>query len=667
MFRYGCDYYPEQWPESCWVEDARGMAAAGFNVVRIGEFAWARMEPHPGQYDWEWLDRAIAVLAENGLGIVLGTPTAAPPPWLTSTHPQVLPRDVNRRVRHAGSRRHYCPNNPVYHDYTWSIVTALAGRYGHDERIIGWQIDNEFGDHDTGRCYCDVCAAGFREWLRARYGTMEALNEAWGGVFWSALYSDWAEIPLPWPAPSAHNPSLVLDFYRFSSASICAYQQIQVDILRSLTTGQFLTHNLVTFPSRDVDYHNLVRPLDFVSWDNYHYQGATPALVAATHDMRWGLKRRNFWVMEQQLGQVNWAPYNPTLRPGEVGLKVWQSVAHGADGVVYFRWRAARHGAELYHSALLDYSRHPTRGYQEAAAIGRDLAQLDALLADSVPPAEVAMLHDYPSRWALDLQPHNDDLADDETFRRALLGPYEALWARHVPVHILSARGDDDLTAYRLVIVPALHLVGPEITARLAAYVDAGGTLLVTARSGFKDERGAVPGRPPGHLAELLGVEVEEFDSLPPERGNRVRFIAGPTGAAAPVALWCEVLAPTTAEPLAVYEGDYYAGRPAATRRTLGHGQALYVGVLPGPEFYGPLLEWLLPQLGISPLLPAPAPPGVEVVARVGPAGRLLFLLHHDDSTVQLTLPPGCRDALSGEPLTPTLSLGPRQVRIVRG
>jgi beta-galactosidase len=347
-------------------------------------------------------------------------------------------------------------------------------------------------------------------------------------------------------------------------------------------------------------------------------------------------------------------------------LKVWQAVAHGADGIVYFRWRVAQRGAELYHSGLLDHGRHPTRGYREAAAIGRDVAGVEALLAGSVPPAEVAMLHDYPSRWALDLQPHNDGLADDGTFRRALLGPYEALWARHVPVHILPARGDDDLGAYRLVVVPAIHLVGPQTAGRLASYVAAGGTLLVTARSGFKDEGGAVPGRPPGHLAELLGVEVEEFDSLPAERGNRVRFVAGPAGATVPVALWCEVLSPTTAEPLAVYEDDYYAGRLAATRRVLGDGQALYVGVLPGPDFYGPLLEWLLPQAGVLPLLPATAPPGVEVAARVGPAGRLLFLLHHEDGTVQVTLPPGCRDALSGEPLAATLSLGPRQVRIVR-
>lgn len=520
MIYYGCDYYPEHWPESRWEQDAHLMREAGFNVARIGEFAWAKMEPRQGHYEWGWLDRAIGLLADYGLQVVLGTPTTTPPPWLTTAHPEILPRDRQRRVRHAGSRRHYCPNSPVYQQHTRRIVLEMAVRYGHDERVIGWQMDNEFGCHDTGRCYCDTCAGNLRKWLQERYGSLDRLNQAWGSVFWSALYADWQEIPLPWAAPSEQNPSHVLDFYRFSSDAICAYQQIQIDVLRQFAPKQFITHNLMLLTSRELDFYDLAEPLDFVSWDNYHYYGATPASIAATHDLRWGVKRRNYWVMEQQVSQVNWAPYNPTFRPGEVELKVRQSIAHGADGMVYFRWRAATQGTELYHSGLLDRAGRPTRGYKEAQAIGQKLPRLAPLLQDSTPQAQIAFLHDYASRWSLDLQPHNRDLADDETFRRALLGPYEALWTRHVPIHTLPANGDDDLTPYKIVVAPAINLLSRAQAERLSAYVRNGGTLIATARTGFKDELGQVPGPAPGHLAELMGVTLEEFDSLPPDLGN---------------------------------------------------------------------------------------------------------------------------------------------------
>ncbi len=660
MFYYGCDYYPEHRPEPFWEEDARRMREAGFNVVRIGEFAWARMEPAEGQYDWGWLDRAIETLYRHGLRIVLGTPTAAPPPWLVAAHPEILPRDRHRRVRHAGSRRHYCPNSPLYREYTRRIVITLAERYGSDERVVGWQIDNEFGCHDTGRCYCDVCTARFREWLRERYGSLDRLNEAWGTVFWSSIYRSWDEIPLPWAAPAEHNPAHLLDFLRFGTDSFRQYQQLQIDILRERAPGQFITHNYMPFHSRELDFYDLAAPLDFVSWDNYHFYGATPALVAATHDLYWGMQARNYWVMEQQVSQVNWAPYNPVFRPGEVGLKVWQSVAHGADGLLYFAWRATTQGAEIYHSGLLDYSNRPTRGYEEARRIGQILQRLAPYLEGSIPPAEVAILHDYPSRWSLDIQPHNRDLADDETFRQALMGPYQALWARNIPVHILRAAPETDLSAYKLVILPALNLIGPELAGRLQEYVHNGGALIATARTGFKDEYGRVPGQPPGHLAELVGVKVGEFDSLPPDRRNSVRFVYGPAGSA-PVSLWMEVLQPTGARPLAVYEEDFYAGEPAATIAEVGQGRAFYVGILAGAEFYGPLMDWLLPQLGIRP--PLATPEGVEAKVRAGPRGTVLFLLNHNDRAARVALPAPATDIITGERWDGG-EIGAREIRI---
>ncbi len=437
---------------------------------------------------------------------------------------------------------------------------------------------------------------------------------------------------------------------------------MQIDILREHAPGQFITHNFMPFPSRELDFYDLAALLDFVSWDNYHFYGATPALVAATHDLYWGMKAHNYWVMEQQVSQVNWAPYNPVFRPGEVGLKVWLSVAHGADGILYFAWRATTRGAEIYHSGLLDYSNRPTRGYDEARRIGQMLRRLAPYLEGSTPQAEVAILHDYASRWSLDIQPHNRDLADDETFRRALMGPYEVLWARNIPVHILRAAPETDLSAYKLVILPALNLVGPELARHLADYVQSGGTLIATARTGFKDEYGQVPGQPPGPLTDLLGTVVEEFDSLPPDRRNSVRFVDGPTGSA-PVSLWMEVLQPTGARPLAVYEADFYAGRPAATIAERGRGRAVYVGVLASRDFYGPLLDWLLPQLGIRP--PLRTPEGVEAKVRTGPNGQVLFLLNHNDQPVRVSLPPPGTDILTGERWEGENELGARETRIL--
>jgi beta-galactosidase len=661
-FYYGSDYYPEQWPESRWVEDARLMQEAGFNVVRIGEFAWAKMEPNEGRYAWGWLDRAIDTLASHGLQIVLGTPTAAPPPWLTTAYPEILPRDRHRRVRHAGSRHHYCANSPIYREHTSRIVTTLAERYGGDDRIIGWQTDNEFGGHGIGRCYCDICATRFQEWLQRRYSSLETLNQAWGSVFWSAVYGDWREIPLPWATPTYHNPSHVLDFYRFGSDSVCEYQQLQIDILRTLAPDQFITHNLMPFGSRELDFYDLADSLDFVSWDNYHFHGATPTIVAATHDRTWGFKRSGYWVMEQQVSNVNWTPYNPTFRPDEVGLKVWQSIARGADGVIYFRWRAARLGAELYHSGLLDHGGRPTRGYEEAKALGQALVMVRPLLEGSSPSAEIAVLHDYPSRWSLDLQPHNCDLANDESFRRAFMGPYEALWERNVPVHVLAARGEHDLSTYKVVIVPAMNLVSREYAARLRAYVQNGGTLVATARTAFKDESGQVSGPAPGHLADLLGVKVEEIDSQPADHGNRIEFVGRAVGTV-PVRHWFEVLQPTTAQPLAVYKSDYYAGRPAATLREVGGGQAIYVGVLAEADFYRVLFDWLLPPVNVQPLLNTP--PGVEASARTGPTGQLLFLINHNDAPATIRLHREYVDVLAGEHASQQVRVEPRGVIIL--
>lgn len=628
MRYFGCDYYPEHWPEERWAEDARLMRQAGFNVVRLGEFAWALLEPEEGRYDFAWLDRAIATLAQQGIQTVLGTPTAVPPPWLVTKHPDILQQDEHRRPRHPGSRRHACANNPAYQEHSRRIVAALAGHYAGNPWVIGWQIDNEFGCHSTSTCYCDHCAAAFRRWLQARYGRLEALNTAWGTVFWSAIYTAWEQIPLPWAAPAAHNPGLLLDFRRFCTDSWRAYQRLQVDLLRRLNPAWFITHNLMPGFTQ-LDYFDLAADLDVVSWDNYPHGLGSPAAVAFNHDLVYGLKQRPFWVMEQQPGPVNWRPVNIPVPPGQVRLWSHQAIAHGAEGLVYFRWRACRFGQEQYHSGLLQHDGRPDRGYAEARQVGAELSRLPRL---SRPPAPVALLFDYEDLWALQLDPHHEDF----DYWRLAEALYRRLWAAHVPLDVLPRNAD--LSGYQVVIAPAPHLIDERQAARWRTFVEEGGRLLLTFRAFVKE-----PGNTwteqalPAGLHDLLGLGVAEVLSIPADddrqayphhgAGRLVHAALGEAKAAYPYRLWAEVLELSTAQPLLTYADGYYAGTPAAAVHRLGRGLACYLGCWLEDPLPPPLWEVLDLERH---LLPAVAPPEVEV-ARLGDENSrpVLFLLNH--------------------------------------
>ncbi|MGD9048915.1 MAG: beta-galactosidase, partial [Anaerolineae bacterium] len=324
MFYFGVDYYPEHWPEKRWLEDARLMAEAGLNVARLAEFAWSRIEPREGEYDFDWLDHAILILADRGIRVILGTPTASPPPWLMARLPDAFRvREDGQRVT-FGNRREYCPNNPDYQEHSRRIVTRMAEHYAGHPAVIGWQIDNEFGD----RCYCPVCATAFQGWLRQRYGTLDELNERWGTIFWSHVYTDWAQIPVPLTTGGAPNPGLALDFSRFMSDSYVAYQQMQIDILRErcqpsgAARRQVISHNLMGFKYDLINYFDLARSLDIVAWDNYQrmqwgmHAMVDPSYGALAADTMRGLRGQNFWVMEQQAGSGGWEVISVPPRPG---------------------------------------------------------------------------------------------------------------------------------------------------------------------------------------------------------------------------------------------------------------------------------------------------------------------------------------------------------------
>lgn len=521
--KLGCCYYPEHWPENIWAEDARRMAEMGLELVRIGEFAWSRIEPEPGRYDWGWLDRAIHTLASAGLQIILGTPTATPPKWLVDRMPDMIALDEQGRPRRFGSRRHYCFSHPSYRAECRRIVTALAERYGRHPAIIMWQTDNEYGCHDTVLSFSATAAAAFRDWLAARYGTIGELNQAWGNVFWSMEYSSFAEINPPHLTVTEANPAHWLDYRRFASEQVVSFNRAQVEVLRTASPGRDITHNFMGFFT-EFDHHAVGRDLDVATWDSYplgfleqfwfspeekrdYLRQGHPDIAAFHHDLyrgcspnpsggRWG-------VMEQQPGPVNWAHFNPAPLPGMVALWTLEACAHGAEFTSYFRWRQAPFAQEQMHAGLL----RPDSSEAEAAPEVRAAA---AVLADIGPQqtalAPVALVFSYEAAWVCGIQPQG------ESFRylELVFAWYAALRARGLDVDIVSPAAD--LAAYRMVAIPTLPIVPEGFAAKLGALSC---PVLIGPRSGSKNAGFCIPdGLAPGDLRALIPLTITRVESL---------------------------------------------------------------------------------------------------------------------------------------------------------
>lgn len=674
MFRYGVDYYPEHWPEERWEIDAALMAEAGMNVVRLAEFAWARLEPQEGQFDFAWLDTALEALHKHGIQAILGTPTASPPPWVMAMDESLYRVRLDGRRLTYGNRREYCPSHPLYRELSRKIVSAMAEHYHDHPAVIGWQIDNEFGD----RCYCGHCAGAFQGWLQKRYRSLQALNQAWGTIFWSHVYHAWSEIPVPATTGGAPNPGLALDFARFSSDTYVGYQKEQVDILRQRCPQHFITHNFMGFGYETLNYFDLARGLDLVAWDNYPRgfwnirTEVDPSHMALGHDAMRSLKHQNFWMMEQQSGMAGWETMGTTLRPGEMRLWAYQAIAHGADGMVFFRWRTARFGTEEYWHGILDHHAQPGRRYQEAKQLGEELKTIaEAVLGAAVRP-QAAMLLSYDTRWAFQLQPNNPKFNYSVHYWQY----YKALHERQTGIELVAP--EDDFSAYKLLVAPALYILPPALADKLRQYVKKGGVLVVTARSGVKDEYNTVVDQVlPGLLGEVCGVEVEEYDSLAEDMFNPLKFDLpelSPKPAAAVFAMpdattraaariWCDVLKPTGAVMAAHYTQEFYEDRAAVTLHKYGKGKAVYVGCLGDESVPEALSDWLLELAGLQPALKAPE--GVEVCERWQGKRRLLFVLNHLADEKEINLPAGYTNLLTQKALSGTVKLAGRDVLIL--
>jgi beta-galactosidase len=598
------------------------MQAAGLTVVRMAEFAWSTLEPADGEFHFEWLERAITQLAEAGIVTVLGTPTAAPPAWLVQGHPDVLPEDENGRRVQFGNRCHYCVNSTEFHAATSRLVEAMAERFGANPNVIGWQIDNEY----NRVCYCEHCQQLFQEYLAQKFGSLEALNEAWSTRYWSQTYSAWEQIPIP---IGPHNPGLMLEFKHFVTESYRQFQGLQLDLLRPrLNAGVWITHNFMGWFD-GFDHYELTKDLDLAAWDWYVGTGAHDYLSSgAVHDLTRGFKRRNFWLMETQPGNVNWAPINNSLNQGEARAMAWHAVAHGADAILYWQWRPALGGQEQLHGSLLDQSGQPRPFYEEVKRLGYDFAAVSTLLADTSPVAEVAMLNSYDARWSIQWQRHHCDFDYMAHFNHY----YRPLAARNIATDVLSC--DARLDGYRLVIAPALLMLNESRADRLKTFVGNGGKLVLTIRSGMKDDYNALlPQRAPGALAEIAGIEVEEYYALlEPAPVSGAWF----NGTSRQWAERLKILDEARVQVLACFgkSNGWLDGQAAVTFHPYGKGGVYFIGAYLDDGSQQKLLDQITQAAAIPPVMQTPA--GVEARKRMNAQGEeITILINHERRQAQ--------------------------------
>jgi len=655
--KLGVCYYPEQNSEEIWGKDVQAMRALGLRIVRIGEFTWFKIEPQKGLYEWDWLDRILGIFQSEGLQVVLSTPTSAPPSWMIFENPDILPISENGMSKNFGSRRHYCPNNPIFQDYTKKLVTQLAYRYGNHPAVIGWQIDNEFGAHNSVRCYCDRCVHQFRDWLINRYKTLNNLNHSWGTVFWSQVYTNWSEIFPPNLTPAPPNPSQVLDYQRFASDSFINFQKLQVDILKANTENQFITHN-PDFDSFDLDTQKLGKDLDFLCWNSsptgqaekftkrfyapwdqipeFSYDVGDPYITGFFHAWVRGTSKKRFWVMQQQVGQTNWGEINPGIRPGTVRLWTWHAVASGAESVVYYRWRASRFAQENYQSGLLKHDGSQDIGFKEIANLLPESPVLQQLIDEPL-KSQVAILVRFDDLWAIKIQPQRKDY----DYLRTAFSFYRSLVEFGISADLVPY--DADLSNYRFVIAPLMFIGDPDIIERLESYVARGGSLLLGPRSGSKNESNIMVNEPlPGLLRSLVGGTISDWQGLPPDVLFTIRSeIPGLYG---DVGFWTEGIRPDDNEVvniLARYLGGPLSGRAAITEHEFGAGNVYYLGFYPNHDQLKSILKYLIKCVNCEGILDLPD--GVVVIQRGN--HRIAFNFTRNEKTFvmddqMVTIPP---------------------------
>ncbi|MGB0122877.1 MAG: beta-galactosidase [Silvibacterium sp.] len=633
----GAAWYPEQWPESQWDPDLSLMEAAHIHVVRVGEFAWSTMEPTEGQYNFDWLERAIALAAKHHICVVLGTPTAAPPAWLTEKYPETLRISEDGVRDEHGNRQQFSFADEKYRELAHDISERMAIRFGHNPDVVGWQLDNEYANTS----FDPEAKAQFHAWLKQKYGTIANLNYHWATAYWSQTYNDFDQIPV---REDNENSALLLDWKRFVSDTWKSYSLNQISAIRPhADPRQFITTNTMGWFD-GFDEYTVHSVLDIAAWDDYidsdHYDYDANG---ATHDLTRGYKRKNYWVMETEPAFVNWRKTNTPLLKGQVRDMAWQAIGHGAETVEYWQWRANRNGQEQYHGVLVGIDGKPAPVYAEVQQVGDEFDKAGTALAGTSPHADVAIIQSYDSRWAIDFQRHSakfDPVSELLAFYRPLRDQAQA-------VDIVSP--DAPLDGYKVVVAPALNVLPQAIADRLVAYVKQGGHLVLGPRTGMKDQYDALqPERQPGPLVGFLGGSVTQFYAL-----DQPVPVSGDAGSGT-ADVWAETLTAISPETKVLMRygasNGWLDGQPAVLGREVGKGSIIYIGTWIDPELISKLTASWLEQAGVQPIVPN-APDGVEVCERAGGGKTVLILINHSTDPQHVALPGEMTDLLgSGGP-----------------
>ena len=657
---YGADYNPEQWSPEVWRQDVRLMREAGVNIVSLAIFSWARLQPTAQTWDFDWLDEVMDLLGDNGIAVDLATATASPPPWLTTAHPEILPVDRNGHTIWPGARQHWRPTSAVFRQHALALVTEMAKRYGRHPALAAWHVSNELGCHNAWD-YSDDAAAAFRIWLADRYGDVETLNAAWGTSFWSQRYGDWPEILVPRLAASHPNPTQQLDFRRFSSDALRDHLRAERHVLGQLTPDIPVTTNfMVMGQTQAMDYASWAGDVDFVANDHYVVPGpqALDELSFSANLTRNLGGGRPWFLMEHSPSAVNWQSVNVAKAPGAMLRDSLTHVAHGADAVCFFQWRQSASGAEKYHSAMVPHAGPDSDVFRSVVELGAVLGDLHEVAGSQVVPPHVAILFDWASWWASELDSHPSSRV---RYRQEALDWYSAALATGTRADIVPLSAD--LSRYDVVVAPILHVVDAELAGRLVDFVEGGGHLVTTYFSGIVDRSDHVHlGGYPGLLRELLGIRIQEFAPL--LEHESVALDNGTSGT-----LWTDQIEITDRETHCVvtYLDGPQSGRPAVTRRVLPlRGSATYVSTRLGAGGIVPVLASVLRIADIIPELPQALRDKVEVSVRAGDDSVFTFLINRTNEQLDLgaLASQGTQLARTGD-ISDAATLGPRGVMVL--
>lgn len=643
---YGGDYNPDQWEPGVWQEDIGLLNKLGVNTVTLPVFAWARLQPGPDRFDFGWLDQILELLDANEIGVILATPTASQPAWMSAAYPDVLPLDSLGRRRRHGARNNYCPTSPVYLEHAYNLAEAMGNRYADHRRLRLWHVNNEYGPV----CYCERCTDGFRAWLAERYGSTERLNEAWGTATWGHTVYDWSEIDLPSRlnvvelappgavTPSA-SPSQSLDHVRYASWSLLQCFLSEKRALKAAGPSIPVTTNFHG-PEQLIDWHEWAPHVDVVSWNSYPTDGAPASRSGLGHDLARATGRQNrFLLMEGAPGPTNWHPVATLKRPGQVRVESYQALARGSGSVLFFQVRQSRAGREVNHSALIPRSGHlDTRMGAELTALGEELRQIRLPLTAAPKRASVGIIFDWDSWRALQVTSGLDQRVH---YFGVVADYHRAFFDRNIPVDLIGP--GHDLSKYGLVVAPMLYVAGRQTAQRLGDFVKAGGVLVTTVLSGVADENACVhPGGSSEEWREMLGCWIEETDARPADHLNQIKF--EDESVSYPSDSLFDVIRPTSARVRATYLEDFYAGAPAITENHHGHGYAFHVGVMSEGATQR-LIGEILDRLKIKAPLDAAAP--LEAVEWNSPDSSLLFIINHGRDPAAARLPDRFRDLLA--------------------